>query len=92
LKKDLRMACFKFHLACFNKLEKKEQEGFKGWNMPENKKELEQGLLEHIVKGFSPDNLVDISNYCNMLWNLDHGAKERALKKLREKGKNENKD
>ena len=85
MKKNLKMNCFKFHLACSQKLEKKEVEGFDGYYKPENKKQLEADLLKHVAKGFAPDNLVDISNYCNFLWNLDEDAKEKVLKTFRNK-------
>ena len=80
MKVKLKMNCFKFHLACSQKLEEKEKEGFDGYYKPENKKQLEVELLKHTVKGFSPDNLIDISNYCNFLWNLDEDAKAKTLK------------
>ena len=83
MKKELRMNCFKFHLTCSQKLEKKEKEGWDGYFRSENKKQLEVDLLKHIAKGFAPDNLIDISNYCNFLWNLDEDAKAKVLKNLR---------
>lgn len=86
MKKLLRINCFKFHLACSQKLEKKEKEGFDGYYKSENKKQLEIDLLAHIAKGFTPDNLIDIANYCNFLWNLDEDAKEKVLKIIKGKG------
>lgn len=83
MKISLKMNCFKFHLACSQKMEMKEEEGFKGYDKSENKKQLESDLLEHIAKGFAPDNLIDISNYCNFLWNLNEDAKEKVLKRFR---------
>jgi len=85
MKVKLKMNCFKFHLACSQKLEEKEKEGWDGYYKPENKNLLEVGLLQHIAKGFASDNLIDISNYCNFLWNLDEDAKVKALKKFRRK-------
>ena len=85
MKRELKMACFKFHLACSQKLEEKEKEGFDGYYKPENKKQLETDLLKHIAKGFEPDNLIDISNYCNFLWNLHEEAVERVVEKFRRK-------
>jgi len=87
MKVKLKMNCFKFHLACSQKLEEKEKEGFEGYYKPENKEQLEVDLLTHIAKGFAPDNLIDISNYCNFLWNLNEDAIEKALKIFRKEQK-----
>lgn len=83
MKLKLRANCFRFHLACFQKMEQKEKEGLGGYNKLGNKKQLETDLLKHIAKGFAPNNLIDISNYCNFLWNLDEDAVEKALENFR---------
>jgi len=70
-------ASMKFHLACVVKLKKKEKEGWVGWDNPIKKKLLEAKLMEHTLKSLSnQENLVDIANFCNFLWNLIEDEKE----------------
>ena len=55
--------------AMEEKLYAKSLEGRGGWNNDCTMNELEQMLKEHIDKPWTPRNLVDIANFCMMLWN-----------------------
>jgi len=66
----LKLAWNKFNNACYGKLEKKEKEGFEGWNNPDFEWTLKLKLKEHLKKEWTAENLVDISNLCDFLWNL----------------------
>ncbi len=76
MKWKLRKKTYRFNYACYLKLEKKEREGFFGYDGPKNKEMLEKGFMDHIEKGFEQDNLIDLSNYCNFLWNLIEDQRE----------------
>ncbi len=83
MKPDLSIACNKFQIACMQKLEKKEKEGFTKWNDPNFKYDLIHKLWAHCVeyvgkyrdeeknRETNKDNLVDIANFCIFLWNLE---------------------
>lgn len=77
MEKKLRMARINFDYACYKKLEAKEKEGWTGWDNPDNKKLLKAKLMKHIIKPLTQDNLVDIANFCNFLWNLIEVKKRR---------------
>jgi len=59
-----------FYRACDTKLELKEKEGFIGWDDPEFEKDMRNNLRSHVEKALSQENLVDIANFCDFLWNL----------------------
>lgn len=42
-----------------------------GWDKPEDWPDegLQIQLEEHVDKGFTHDNMIDVANYCMMLWN-----------------------
>ena len=52
-----------------SKLEQKRDEGYSGWNNDCTVAHLEGLLQRHIEKPWEPRNLVDIANFCMMLWN-----------------------
>ena len=76
MKVKLRSAWLKFNYACYKKLAAKERRGFIGSDKPENKKQLEADLYQHVLKSLDQGNLTDIANYCNFLWNLIEDQKE----------------
>ena len=76
---ELLGSSLKFNLACFAKLREKQKLGWIGWDKPENKRLLEAKLIQHIKKPLTRDNLIDISNFCNFLWNLKEGTKVRKI-------------
>jgi len=55
--------------AMLIKLSKKYVQGWGGWDDPENLPILKNKLVEHIMKDFSPDNMVDIMNLAAMIRN-----------------------
>ena len=63
-------ASMKFHLACVVKLKEKEKAGWTGWDNPDSKRILGTKLMEHTIRPFTQNNLINISNYCMFLWNL----------------------
>jgi len=79
--KKLLSATMKFNLACLNKLAEKEKEGWVGWDNPEGKDGFKSEIEEHwqVKRELTQDDLVDISNYCNFLWNLKELPKEAKL-------------
>ena len=70
MKVKLNSAWLKFNHACYKKLAAKERGGFAGWDKQENKELLEEDFMAHTKKPLTQSNLIDISNYCNFLWNL----------------------
>ncbi len=49
--------------------------GYRGWDETENKESIEAYLKDHVKKGLqNKGNLVDIANFCAMLWNMDKPA------------------
>lgn len=76
MKDELLEASMKFDMVCFNKLKAKERLGWSGWDDIENKDILEERFMKHIKKPLTQDNLVDIANFCNFLWNLIEAKKE----------------
>lgn len=75
-RKKLRFASFEFNYACIKKLEAKQKQGYYGWDNPINKENLESLFKEHTNRPLTQRNLVDISNFCNFLWNLLEAQKE----------------
>ena len=65
----LRLACNLFNDACYKKLGKKEGEGFESWDDPNFEWTLKLKLKEHFKEEWTMENLVDIANFCNFLWN-----------------------
>lgn len=75
----LNSVWLKFNHACYKKLAAKERRGFAGWDKQENKELLEEGFYEHTRKPLTQGNLIDISNYCNFLWNLIEDKKGKEI-------------
>ena len=74
MKDKLRMACINFDWACSKRLEEKEEQGLNGWD----NKELKAVFTKRICQmdfPFTQKDLVDMSNYCNFLWNLIEARK-----------------
>jgi hypothetical protein len=66
----------RFAAAMRSKLLRKRREGYRGWEDPTDSVVLEilrDGLNEHVAKYNAGDSkqLIDIANYCAMLWNID---------------------
>ena len=78
----LQAAWLLFSFKCGDKLEKKEKQGWAGWNNPENEPNLKFKLLQHFEKEWTQENLVDISNFCLFLWNLKEEERKNAKNKL----------
>lgn len=62
-----------FNFEMVTKTLKKAQEGYFGWNDPANEHLLVEGLIKHLDKPMSPENLIDVAIYCMFLWNLRKG-------------------
>ena len=73
MEKKISTATMKFNLACLNKLEEKERKGWVGWDNPEWKDEFKSEIENHVKRDLTQDDLIDISNYCMFLWNLQRG-------------------
>lgn len=54
------------------KMKQKLKEGYKGWDDIKNKSILSKKLKEHIEKG----DMVDVANYCMMIWFMDKELKK----------------
>jgi len=70
MNKKLANSTQHFYLACLVKLEEKEKAGWGGWDKTYNKELFEEDVTIRAKKPLTQSNLVDISNYCNFLWNL----------------------
>ncbi len=57
--------------AMYKKLLKKYWEGWFGWDDPKALPFLKQKLIDHVQKGFSANNMVDIMNLAAMIWNME---------------------
>lgn len=68
-------ACNIFNTAMINKMIDKLSEGYEGWDSAGNYNFIESSLKDHVKKGVEPDNLVDIANFCMMLYILEVGYK-----------------
>lgn len=55
--------------AMFAKLIKKHNQGWTGWDDPDNLPILKNKLAEHIMKDFTPDNMIDVMNLAAMIRN-----------------------
>ena len=64
-----RMGLRRLFDAMEEKLYAKHLEGRGGWHNDCGISYLEQLLSDHINKDWTPSNLVDIANFCMMLWN-----------------------
>lgn len=78
----------RFHKAMTDKIDEKRQEGRGGWHRETSHYQrdrgditetygcsvrgLQQALRNHIKKGLTGRNLVDIANFCMMVWNREH--------------------
>lgn len=63
-------ATMKFQLACLTKLAEKEKEGLMGWDNPHWEKAFKKRIKDLPQFELTQENLVNIANYCNFLWNL----------------------
>ena len=66
-----------FSFACGRRLEKEQDRGRIGWDDTYYKKEWEGRVRALVSKKLTLRRLVNISNYCNFLWNME---KERRRK------------
>ena len=66
-----------FIRACDRRLTEKEGEGWTAWDNLKNKELFANRLIKHILKEFTQESLIDISNYCMFLWNF---IKEEEVK------------
>lgn len=76
----LNSASNKFFLSCLFKLAVKEKQGFVGWDDPSRKEHFEKRIRGHCLFKLDQRNLVNITNYCNFLWNLIERTKEGGEK------------
>jgi len=58
----LRVIAYKFTAEQHEKLFKKIEEGYEGWDDIKNKEMIKSGLINNLKKGLTGDNLVDIAN------------------------------
>ena len=69
--KKLRIAVDLFSDAMKDKLEKKVNKGFRGWDDPLFKTQIISGLRKHILKDLKSGKtrqMVDVANLAMMLW------------------------
>ena len=66
----------KFNLACLDKLRQKEKEGWIGWDDKKYKCSFEDRMKHDVYSELTQKRLVNISNFCNFLWNLIEAKKE----------------
>ena len=61
----------KFQEAMFKRLKEKYGEGYQGWNDEEHNpvERLEESFKEHLKKGFTEKNCIDMANFLAMIWN-----------------------
>lgn len=59
----------RFAIAMREKMTEKRLQGYAGWHNDCTVVHLEALLQEHIEKTWDPRNLVDIANFCMMIWN-----------------------
>jgi hypothetical protein len=61
--------------AMLAKLKEKRLEGYHGWNNDCTVEHLQQLFVSHIGKPWTERNLIDMANFCMMLWNRErpHG-------------------
>lgn len=74
----INLTIARFAKAMFEKMEKKCAEGYSGWDKRENSLNIFGGFAEHCEEQLTnptTENLVDIANYCMMLW---YHAKEKG--------------
>ena len=74
-KKLLRATAF-FTLACFEKLDLKEELGWVGWDNSHWKETYKKRIKDLMQFELTQNNLVNIANYCNFLWNMEGGDKD----------------
>lgn len=69
--KALEALVRKFGKPMMAKLRRKYMEGFHGWDDPKKFPDeiLEQKLREHAERPLTAENVVDIANFCAMIWN-----------------------
>lgn len=68
---QLRQAVVGFGNAMMRKLVEKSERGWCGWDDKRNRNKLQKKLIRHVEKGLDKDNLVDIANFCMMLWMIE---------------------
>ena len=85
MEKKLANATQHFYLSCLVKLEKKEKEGWVGWDDPKCKDGFKDEIDLHLQATITQDVLVDISNYCNFLWNLIEAQKVKEEREEKER-------
>ena len=76
MERKLLDSTMKFNLACLDKLRQKEKEGWVGWDNPHWKEAFEKRIKDLPQFELTQNNLVNISNYCDFLWNLLEQEKE----------------
>ena len=54
----------------YSKLLVKFKEGWEGWDDPDALPILKSKLIDHILKGFDPENMIDVMNLAAMIWNI----------------------
>ena len=61
----------KFQEDMFERLKQKYGEGYQGWNDEEHcpVEQLEESFKEHLKKGFTEKNCINMANYLAMIWN-----------------------
>lgn len=62
---------FSFSQEMKEKMFKKVEEGFYGWDSSVNISVLKRKLKHHIKKGYDKKNLIDIANFCMMIYFLE---------------------
>ena len=66
-----------FFIACVKRLEKKEKQGFIGWENIMNELYFKTQIRERAGKVLaSQKHLIDIANFCSFLWQMIEDRKE----------------
>ena len=76
MERKLLDSTMKFNLACYDKLIKKEELGWTGWDCIGWKGDFIERIKNLLKRELNQKNLVNIANYCNFLWNLIEVKKE----------------
>ena len=74
-KAKLQEATGKFVGLMYNKLHKKVEQNWCGWDWEIKLPVLKRKLKAHVKKGYDNENLIDIANFCMMIYLLQAKGK-----------------
>ena len=79
MKNKLLAAWCIFSFVCGRKLEKEQRRGRIGWDDRSNKEEWEERIRTLASKKLTLSRLVNISNYCDFLWNMEKERRKNEI-------------